>query len=1263
MDHDGNLNPQQHQQHTLGRQTSPNYISILQWNSNGILLRLGELKQYLANATQPPDIICIQETHLKPKDNFRLTNYNIERRDRQDRSKGGVATLIHNKLAYSVLRPIDDLEELSVTVRLQQNTITIANIYNPPNNRPDLDKYTQLAQRPNTIILGDFNSHSTLFGGTITDKSGKDIEQFIDDNNLILLNDTTGTRINNNGGLSAIDLSLTSASLAIKCNWRVHTSSMGSDHYPIHILLNEPPSTITNEKRRSYIYNRADWQSFKHQCTATFSDDLYNSDIATYCDNINAALITAADNSIPIRHLKFRSKGVPYWNYTCTDAVYKRNKAEKKMKRSRHLEDCIEYRRQKAIAQRTIRQEQQKYWTEYCNSLNNNTNLTSVWKMAKRMTGTNSNTNIPTLISNKKQYESDQDKANLIASTIASASSNSNYSTIFQQHRQDMESRWATEHFNHSSLPHIDDINENFELHELTAAIKQTSRNSSPGNDDISYLLLKHLPNTALNKLLKFYNYIWSQEKIAPQWKESIIIPIPKPGADKTNPSSYRPIALTSAICKIHERLVTTRLVWLLETNDIINPSQSAYRKQRCTLDHLFRLQDTINKSINNKAHTVGIFFDFSKAFDMLWKNGLIYKLNRLGITGRINNWINDFLTNRKIRVKLNNTLSTETTLENGTPQGSVISPILFLIMVNDYPIPPDNSICTSLFADDSAIWSSGRNLDSIISKLKPQVEAICTWCNTWGFKLNENKTTAIIFSKSRNAQNTTIPIVINGKQITTGRNIKFLGVTFDQTLTWREHIKNIVDKTKSKINLLRSVTGQKWGANKTTLLRIYRTIIRPKLEYAFELFYTASKSTLKQIDTLHNTCLRICCGAMKSTATDVLQNECGELPTDLRRKSAILKYAAKISASKTNPAAELLQDSWQNHYGKYKPGTDPFYTQTCQYLRKIVNKQQMCTVSTDPPWTRSEIKTDTELHEIINKQDIPLRQQKEALAHIEKYANHFQIYTDGSKDSSGNTAAAFFIPHQQVKTGVRVSNDSSILTAELTAIKLALDYVNTATPSNPITLVIFTDSLSAIKSLDSCNYSIYNSLQTNISNTIKHLNEKNIMTTIVWIPSHVGISGNEIADKLAREATVKPTNDITLQMNRQDIKHHIDQQINTEWQTRYSNSSTGKHYKILQPTVTRHVKYACKHRQKETIITRLRLGKCCLNYYLHQIQGHPTGLCHHCNTSETIEHFLLHCQQANIFYNKSITLHQALTGRDNIDYIYRRVIQLKRNI
>ena len=130
-----------------------------------------------------------------------------------------------------------------------------------------------------------------------------------------------------------------------------------------------------------------------------------------------------------------------------------------------------------------------------------------------------------------------------------------------------------------------------------------------------------------------------------------------------------------------------------------------------------------------------------------------------------------------------------------------------------------------SLYADDSAVWRSGRNLTFIFSELQKQINAISKWCNKWGFKINEDKTVVMIFTRKSVTKYSNLGIKINGKTLNIVDKVKFLGLIFDSRLTWKEHIQHLVNKSKAKINLLRSLTGQKWEACKRSLLTIYRTL------------------------------------------------------------------------------------------------------------------------------------------------------------------------------------------------------------------------------------------------------------------------------------------------------------------------------------------------------------------------------------------------------------------------------------------------------
>ena len=141
-------------------------------------------------------------------------------------------------------------------------------------------------------------------------------------------------------------------------------------------------------------------------------------------------------------------------------------------------------------------------------------------------------------------------------------------------------------------------------------------------------------------------------------WKDAVIIPIRKPGKDPSNPKNYRPIALTSHIGKIRERMITERLSFYMESRGILSPHQSGFRRGRGTMDPVLCLETEIRKAHVNKESVMAVFFDVEKAYDMVWKEGLMIKLNMIGIAGRTYNWIKYFLLDIFLQVRIGKALS-----------------------------------------------------------------------------------------------------------------------------------------------------------------------------------------------------------------------------------------------------------------------------------------------------------------------------------------------------------------------------------------------------------------------------------------------------------------------------------------------------------------------------------------------------------------------------------------------------------------------------
>ena len=229
----------------------------------------------------------------------------------------------------------------------------------------------------------------------------------------------------------------------------------------------------------------------------------------------------------------------------------------------------------------------------------------------------------------------------------------------------------------------------------------QGANDSATGLDQVHYQLLTHLPNSALSVFLKVYNHVWESGCFPPSWREAVVIPIPKASKDHLDPSNFRPIALTSCLCKTMERMINARLMWSLELQGLLSEKQFGFRKNRSTLDHLVRFETFIRNAFVKKEHVLTIFFDLEKAYDTTWKHSILADLWNLGFRGHLPRFIQSFLSERSFRVRVGSTLSELHEQEMGVLQGSILSPAIFSIKINNIVKAVLKGTNCSLFVDD----------------------------------------------------------------------------------------------------------------------------------------------------------------------------------------------------------------------------------------------------------------------------------------------------------------------------------------------------------------------------------------------------------------------------------------------------------------------------------------------------------------------------------------------------------------------------------
>jgi ribonuclease HI len=957
------------------------------------------------------------------------------------------------------------------------------------------------------------------------------LEEWLEANNLVILNDGTPTRYDEmHGTWTAIDLTLATTSLAPDMQWQVHDDSWGSDHMPIISHIGLPPA-LEEEQTRAPTWNfaKANWPLFHSNCLKIEEESVTSDDPQAFCTNLTEAILAATRGAIPLTTAVRGKQTVPWWSKEIHQARQKRKKALNRSKRDKMAKKLVRETRNHAT--NLIKQSKEAAWNDFCGKLNDKTNSKEVWGKIRAIKGGRRANPIPRLQGDKTTLG----KANLLAKHFANISSNDNYS---QEFRDNISA--------HSDPPKQEPhpelaMNALFTTHELASAIAN-KKGTAPGEDMTSYELFKNMPPPTLALLVQLYNLIWEKGEVPTTWKHSVVVPIPKAGKDPKEPNSYRPISLTSNMCKAMEAMVTKRLNHHLETEGHISPDQSGFRKGHSTIDHIVRLENDIRMAQIKRQYLAAIFLDFSKAFDMVWHQGLLQKLAHKAVKGRMANFIQSFLEDRSLSVRVGKSTSDALLLQNGTPQGSIISPTLFNIMIDDLFHEVSRRVSTAKFADDGTLWIQNRNISRIRTELQQSLDTIGKWCDKWGFKLSLEKTVGVLFKRKGMEQH--IPrLSINGTPVEFRKEAKFLGVIFDQHLTWSKHVDNLVVRCKKDLNVLRAVTGTSWGASRETLLTLYRTLIRSKLDYGCEAIQMQATCIKQRLDSIQYKALKIALGAISGTSLAALQAETGELPLDLRREQLTLNYWARthnqlVSRTWETPLTRRHLILTKKHHAK------PFGLRVKELVEeyKCQDLKPVCKTEDSPaPWQLKPPFVDTSLTHLVDKNENPT--QAKALA-LEKIHNQWDrwthVYTDGSKDPASKHVGygVYCNDDQKARISKRLPNGQSVFTAELQAIDESLRVIPKIT--NNTQVVILSDSLSALQAIQSGKSHSRPKLLSSLLQKHTVLANRGYHIQLCWIPSHVGIAGNEGADKLARNSLSQPYPQNSLPHSTQEIKSHI---------------------------------------------------------------------------------------------------------------------------
>lgn len=1219
-------------------------LMVVQWNAQGLNSKISEVKNFIYE--KQPHIVAICETWLNKEIDYVFKNYHRPfRKDRPNRQRGGIAFLVRRDLQTVEFELHNyqngKLEYLATSVAFSNGWHPIVMFYNPCLNVTTNEFVHYFDQLPSkSLVLGDFNARHPFWEPNIANvtinTSGRSLYNALFDTELALLTPLgLPTRFDPyNCKLSTLDLSMGSGFFSRPTSVELGPH-LGGDHLPIIIKYNSAPNIESIGRRSFWNFKKGTWKDYADVVTGKLqSANVSESDIHTANEQICTSLVEAGKEVFQLKKGALNNKiPKPWWNEECSLFTARRRKALRYWKKHPGRANQLAFRKAEAEARKIHKASKKKSWRDYVSTLSFSSTCSKTWKFFKKMVGQDKPFTFPL-----------KDAGTLLTTSLAKSEILADHyysilgsAPLLQEHRlySSVIDRCLSE-----GAMDDDSINLNFSGEELDRAVNILKLGKCPGPDYVTNEMIKVLTDPQKQLVLDMFNKSWVEGHLPNSWKEADILPIPKPGKDLTIAASYRPISLLSCMGKLMEKMVNTRLQWWLESSYLLPSSQCGFRPGRCTIDCLVQLEHIIQLGYRSKKYTLVVFFDIDKAFDAAPHISILYKLCMLGLGGNILAWVNDFLQNRTFSVCVGDARSSQRNVRSGVPQGAVLSPTLFSILMYDVP---NHESCTNLiYADDVSLVVSAGDLCEAQTLLQASVERFTAWASLWGLSVNGSKSRLMCFTwnKIRVIPN----IMCDGSAIPYVGQHTFLGLRFDgPNLTWKEHIKYLKKASMKRIDIMKRVSGTSWGSDRETQIRFYLSFIRSKLDYGYVVYGSASQSQLKTLEVIQNAALRIALGAFRSSPIVSLQCESDIFPLDVWCQALLVRWLRRVQGlSLDHPVFQLLTETHhevENTGWATVPYRSPFVWRAQMALAALgifgtmEDFNPIEPISPIPPWSSmSNIICFDIAHAYKKSEPAELAVQlvNELLAN--KYENYSKIYTDGSlkPDPTPATSAAIYISELEVSFGWKLNPNHSITSAELFAIYQALLFGLNNLKNQSV--LVLTDSLSSLHLISTRHPTSSHRIVYCIQCLIKKYQELSQTIRILWIPSHVGIFGNECAD-LAAKANLNSPSITQYYLSVEDARKNIKSKCRHYWYT--------KRKALLVDTHLGHVKAMStddpspcarsQERKMDTALTRLRIGHTRLNHTLYKIKIKDDPDCEYplcCGLVEDVHHVMIDCRR-----------------------------------
>lgn len=838
------------------------------WSSNirGLASKIDELKTLLTTDSESaPSMILLCETFLSadiPDSTIAIAGYSLIRRDRIHFGGGLIIyykDCLHISHTPYLESPVN--ETLWFRIHLENTRLNCCLGYRPPG--PDFsildnisNSITSMRCKPSDVItiFGDFNGNcSEWCNSAPTTPAGRKLFTFCASNGLYQLV-RHPTRFAEHSPPTLLDNVFCNQLDLVKIT-EVASPIGSSDHGVVcgEIRGFEASDTFTIGPQRDGKRNllKANWprinaflrvQNWDELNTMSTIDEMWS----YFKEKVELSLAHGCPQRRPNNG---ETPCAPWFNLHVRNSIQARNRAWSLYIKHRSPSNYNNFVTARTNCKRVVRAAKAGYFTSQARSISNFHSARSWHKLASRL---------------YKGYTHSSKMAPIKTDSgfVFSAAAKANvFNNHFTKSRSCPPSFPTRQPLTDSVLSDI-----SFSCEEVHRTLNSLDTSKACGPDNISNLVLKNCSDVLYCPLTKLFNYSMETSTLPSDWKHSRVTPIYKNKGSKESPNSYRPISIISNTAKILEMLVNIRLIKFLTTNKLIHPNQFGFRPKHSSTDQLvFLFQKWLTDLEKHKSTIVG-FLDLSSAFDSVPHAGILHKLPSHGIRGQLFGWISNYLYNRTQVVSVDGFDSDCMPIKSGVPQGSSLAPTLFIIFVNDIAsyLPTNISDVASteyisaLFADDTLLSSSSFSPATAAACLALLFDCIDRWAKDWGMSFNALKTKLMLLT--RGSARPPIPnIYFQGNRLTFINKHKHIGLTISDDLKFSLFVEDIAHSVARDIYLLKILASN--VTDRLLLLRIFKSYIRPKLEYACPAWLGTTITNINILEALQRRAIRVILG------------------------------------------------------------------------------------------------------------------------------------------------------------------------------------------------------------------------------------------------------------------------------------------------------------------------------------------------------------------------------------------------------------------